>query len=200
MSEPDLSEALIGLADSLRQLSLAIRSPPTPSASGSGDWVVVGPEPSVEPGSREAPEPSSPHHSALSSSQLTARYNSLEDCFPPLPPHCLRLCRALTGSGSSPEFRANRAWIAGQWAKQVLADRVPTPRPAPKLPSTFRPRFYVVLRCPGLECPKLFTSGKQFKEAVGVLEGSSTLCHSFPSQAEAEVYCEAAGLSLPPSQ
>ena len=200
MSDPGLSDALDSLADSLRQLSLAIRPPPSSPRGSSEGWVLVSPEPPVEPGSRAAPGPFAVHHSRLTSSELTARYNTLESGFPPLPSHCLHSCRSLTGSGSSPEARASRAWKAGQWARLVLEDVVPTPRPTARIPSTLRPRIYIVLRCEGLQCPVRFSSGKLFKDSVGSLPGTDTVCQAFPSLAEAEVFCEAAGCALPPEQ
>ena len=124
----------------------------------------------------------------------------LRPSFAPLPEHCLWTCRSLTGAGSTPLARATRAWTSGLWAKLVLEDQVPTPRPASRLPAALRPRFYVVLRCEGLSCPRLFSSGRLFKEAVGSLEGSQTVCQSFASIAEAAVYCEAAGFALPSEQ
>ena len=180
--DPKLSSAIHRLADSLQQLSLALRPDP------------------VEPGSRAAPGPGVRHHSLLNPRQLTALYNRLEADFAPLPAHCLRACNSLVGAGSSPEARASRAWTSGLWARLVLDDRVPTPRPAARLPSSLRPRFYVVLRCAGLDCPALFSSGKLFKQAVGSLENSSTVCQAFASLSEAAVYCEAAGFALPQEQ
>ena len=205
MSEPDLSSAISQLADSLQQLSLAVRASPSLSPSGpsgsSGGWILVGPETPVEPGSREASGPHfAVHHSRLSAAQLTNRYNELEATFAPLPEHCLRACRALVGSGATLEQRASRAWVAGLWAKLVLSDCVPTPRPSIRLPSSLRPRFYIVLRCSRFEGPRLFSSGRSFKEAVGALEDSGTVCHSFASVSEVEVYCDAAGFAVPPLQ
>ena len=125
-------------------------------------------------------------------SLIIPRYNRLEDSF--------GACRALTGSGSTPEARAQRAWTSGLWARLVLDDIVPTPRPAAKLPSSLRPRFYIVLRCDRIQCPALFTSGRLFKEAVGALENSSTVCQAFASLSEVEVFCDAAGIAVPGEQ
>ena len=175
-------------------------APRTPPSGSSEGWLLVSPDIPVEPGSRAAPGPSVQHHSALTPGQLTARYNSFEASFAPLPERCLWTCRSLTGAGSTPLARATRAWTSGLWAKLVLEDQVPTPRPASRLPAALRPRFYVVLRCEGLSCPRLFSSGRLFKEAVGSLEGSQTVCQSFASIAEAAVYCEAAGFALPSEQ
>ena len=206
MSDRGLPEAIFSLAESLERLSLAIRPahPSSPRGSDSG-WLVVDPSSPVEPGSREAPGPSASapqaaHHSSLSPAELTGLYNQLEESIPPVPQRCVHSCRALTGSGSSPEVRASRAWTAGHWARLVLADRVPTPRPSVRLPSTIRPRIYIVLRTSAFEGPARFSSFKTFKSAVGALEHSSTVCHAFASLAEAEIFCEAAGFDLPPEK
>ena len=202
MSDRGLPEAIDHLATALAQLSLAIRpAPSSPRGSDSG-WLLVDPSLPVEPGSRVGSGPpasstSVAHHSSLSSAELTSLYNSLEAAIPALPSRCVHACRALTGSGSSPEARATRAWVAGHWARLVLADSVPTPRPSPKLPTAIRPRIYIVLRASAFEGAARFSSFNAFKSAVGPLENSSTVCHAFASLAEAEVYCEAAGFDLP---
>ena len=187
------------LATAVQQLAAALRPSARPlSPSGSDRWEVVDHSDPVEPGSRAAPGPSLVHHSSLSSSELTARYNASEASFPELPAHCLPSCRTLTSAGSTPEARAKRAWIAGQWARLVLADHLPTPRLSAKLSASIRPRVYIVLRCARLSGPARFSSGRDFKRAVGSLEEFTTLCHAFASLCEAEVYCEAAGVPLPP--
>ena len=198
MNERELASAVDSLADSLRQLALAIQSPAPRSSSGSSDrWEVVDPDSSREPGSREAPGPSSVHHSELSAAALTELYNRLEASFPAVPERCVFTCRALSGAASTPEARASRAWVAGLWARAVLEDKVPRPRPSAGLASSLPSRIYIVLRCSGLDCPARFSSARDFKRAVGRLEGSNTLCHGFASLSEALVYCEAAGVELP---
>ena len=71
MSDPDLASAISHLADSLQELSLALRPDNPPSGSSDG-WELVSPELPVEPGSRAAPGPLGPHHSSLSAGQLIA--------------------------------------------------------------------------------------------------------------------------------
>ena len=115
--------------------------------------------------------------------------------FAACPQYCLDICARLSASSLSPSERAKRAWVAGLWAKEVLQGRWGTP-----LPSTsvgLRPTVYIVLRCADLAEPARFSSYAAFKRAVGPLENSDTVCHSFPSLAEACVYCYAAGIPLP---
>ena len=45
--------------------------------------------------------------------------------------------------------------------------------------------------------PARYGTYSAFRRAVGALEHTDTLCHSFPSLAEARVYCYAAGVPLP---
>ena len=105
-----VAEAFALLATSVQQLAAALRPSTLPlGPRGSHRWEVVDRSDPVEPGSRAAPGPSLVHHSSLSSSELTARYNASEASFPELPAHCLSSCRALTSAGSTPEARAHRA-------------------------------------------------------------------------------------------
>ena len=207
MSDPaDLAASIHHLAEALEQLSVstapaAQTHPDTSSPRGSvASWVeVVGPSPG-EPGSRVASEPASLHHSSLSASALSARYDELEAAFPTVPHRCVQACRSLSGSGSSSTERATRAWKAGQWVRAVLEDRVPKPRPSSRLPSTIRSRIYVVIRANGLVKPLRCSTAKDFHKLVGPLSGSDALCHAFASIAEAAIYCEAAGFDLPDSE
>ena len=115
--------------------------------------------------------------------------------FPPVPAHLTVLCEALTLSAGPTEQRAHRAWVAGCWARAVLDQRVRTPNRTP--PIQLAPRVYVVLRAPGLQCPAFFRSRRDYFAALGTLEGSDSISHAWPSEAEARVYVEAAGLPCP---
>ena len=59
---------------------------------------------------------------------------------------------------------------------------------------------YIILRAPGLESPKVVHSSADYFRVVGRLHDSSSLSHSFPSETEARIYCEAAGFTYPISQ
>lgn len=63
-----------------------------------------------------------------------------------------------------------------------------------------RSRVYIILRAPGLESPKVVHSSADYFRVVGRLHDSSSLSHSFPSETEARIYCEAAGFTYPISQ
>ena len=115
--------------------------------------------------------------------------------FPPLPNHLRVLCEALSLSAGPTELRAQRAWTAGCWARAVLDSRVRAPNRTP--PIQLAPRVYVVLRAPGLNCPAYFRNRRDYFAAVGSLEGSDSVSHAWPSEAEARVYVEAAGLPHP---
>ena len=115
--------------------------------------------------------------------------------FPPLPDHLRVLCEALTLSAGPTELRAQRAWTAGCWARAVLDSRVRTPNRTP--PIQLAPRIYVVLRAPGLHCPAYFRSRRDYFAAIGSFEGRDSVSHAWPSEAEARVYVEAAGLAHP---
>ena len=111
--------------------------------------------------------------------------------FPAVPDHLLVLCEALTLAAGPTEARAHRAWVAGCWARAVLDGRVRTPNRTP--PIQLAPRAYVVLRAAGIRCPALFRSRRDYFAALGTLEGSDSVSHAWPSEAEARVYLEAAG-------
>ena len=118
---------------------------------------------------------------------------SIEASFDQCPDHLLALGSSLlaTTSGWTPEGRLRRAWRAGNWAGATKSGRVQSPNRTPTidLPN----KFYVVIRGPGIESPRGFKSSRALFAAVGPLEGSSTICHGFPSQAEANVYLAGAG-------
>ena len=100
------------------------------------------------------------------------------------------------GSVSGPE-RVKRAWVAGQWAKAVIAGRAASPNRTEQL--GIRSRIYVVLRAPGLSHPQVAHSSAEYFQLVGRLQDSDSLSHSFPSETEARAYCLGAGVTLPSS-
>lgn len=114
-------------------------------------------------------------------------------------PHTLlaagsRLSSAGAVSGAD---RVRRAWVAGQWARAVLAGRAGSPNRTEQL--GVRSRVYVVLRAPGLSAPTVVTSSAEYFKLVGRLQDSDSLSHSFPSETEARAYCLGAGIPLPAS-
>ena len=116
--------------------------------------------------------------------------------FPPCPASVLRRATALQGGANiSAQDRILRAWTAGLWAREVLDGHVGTPVPSERisLPS----RVYCVLGG-GSARPAVYRTFRDYSAALGPLHLSASVSHGFPSEAEAQTYTEAAGLSWPP--
>ena len=75
----------------------------------------------------------------------------------------------------------------------VTSGRVHSPNHSPQL--DLRPRFYVVLRAPGLERPTIYKSAKSYWEVVGDFAASSAISHAFPPKQEAKVFLAGAGVA-----
>ena len=115
-------------------------------------------------------------------------------------PSCPRYwtLQAETQLGSTrypPIYRANRAWVAGHWARAVNRGRVSSPNRTETV--SLGNKYWVVLRCANCDIPHVFGSSRLFHRAVGALEGSDTICHAFPSLLEAKIYVAAAGFEFP---
>jgi len=211
-TEPDIVE----LELDFQGLTISIRG----SASTAASFVrnLESPAPSSAPGSsarvgfsvspvRHTPsvvESGSPISVSARGSFHQRSFSSVESrsqilaSFPSIPQDWLRVAATrLSGSRHSGEFRAQRAWTCGNWARAVLAGRISTPNRSPSL--DIASQFYCVLHCAGISTPRVFTSSRLFFQAVGRLEGSSTLCQGFPSEEEARIYFEGAGLPFPRS-
>ena len=194
MDPEELAQSIGDLQAALSRLSLAVSRS---SAHDESPWELVGPPASssssrvprghfagAEPGVTSAAPRAAPTRSSIAAS------------FPPWPDHCIDLCGRLSSSASfSPADRARRAWVAGQWAKAVLQGEVPTPLPTPVL--NVKPTCYVVLRSDRLPGPARYSTYSAFRAAVGPLEGSDSVTHSFGSISEARVFCIAAGVDFP---
>ena len=122
-------------------------------------------------------------------------YQRVADRLTPVPPACLELCRALGDSASS---RAKRAWEAGLWARAAVDGQVPTVRPSPKL--DLRNTVYIILQAPGLTEPVRAHSAGVYFQILPSFKGSRSVSHGFASLAEAQVYCAAFGIVLPPER
>ena len=199
MSLPDQDSEVVELTIQLSGLAITVRGSPARAA----DFVR---------GISDQASPALPHHgysSAASaapaspaaswvSSSIETRCSIASD-FPSCPAHWIGLASSrLSGSRLGGEGRARRAWLAGCWARAVIDSRIGTPNRsvAIELPN----RFWCVLSCQGLSCPRVFTTSRQFFAAVGQVEGSTTVCHAFPSETESRIYFEAAGFDYPSSQ
>ena len=121
-------------------------------------------------------------------------YQLVADSLVPAPAYCFDLCSSLSGTREAIRARVERAWTAGLWAKATLEGKISKPRPTPKL--DIRPGVYIVVRGPGLSQPvRVSTSAEYFKLVPRFTEDS--ISHSFPSQAEGQVYCAALGIPFP---
>lgn len=116
----------------------------------------------------------------------------IEASFADCPTYLLRQSNKLSGSSVGGIDRIKRAWRAGQWGGATVAGRVGSPSRSVQL--DLRPRFYVVLKASGLAKPTLFSSATGYWKAIGVLEGSSSVSHAFPSELEAQAYLAGAGI------
>lgn len=192
MGQPEPDSEVIELSLQLAGLQITVRGSPSravdfvreladspPVSQASHGYLPVSPEASVQ---------------SFTSSGDTR--GSLLASFPPCPEHwTLRASRQLSGSSLTGSERAKRAWIAGCWARAVVEGRVSSPNRTETI--SLQNRFWCVVSCVGLECPRVFTSSSSFFRAVGTVSGSSTICHAFPSETEARIYLEAAGVSYP---
>ena len=178
---------LRGIAHGLEQAtSFSEQAGPAPAeeastSSSSGEWDVV---------SDSAPE----------IAQHVDLHERLAAGFPALPGYCIGLCDRLGGSKDQKRSRAERAWIAGNWAKATLEGKVRHPRPTPPLVGGLRNSVYVVLKAPGLTKPVVLSSAKEYFKLIPAVRGSHTVSHAFPSIAEAKVYCAGASFEFPASQ
>ncbi|CAE7226712.1 unnamed protein product, partial [Symbiodinium sp. CCMP2456] len=104
---------------------------------------------------------------------------------PSLPDSCLGLCRALTLSELTAHQRAERAWLAGCWARAVLTAEADRHDPTP--PIGLSSRYYCILRASGRESPAVVSSLAAFRRIVGPDLGTS-VTHDFPSTSECRVF------------
>ena len=111
--------------------------------------------------------------------------------FAPCPSRLLGLGARLCGSSLSGRARVERAWLCGQWAAAVKAQRIHSPDRTPAI--DLKSRFYAVLGAPGLSQPTIFRSSRGYWDCIGHLEDSPSISQAFPSEAEAKIYLESAG-------
>lgn len=148
-------------------------------------FVVVPQEPDLG-----SSRPATVSSSSLPGPRLETR-SEIEATFERCPGSYLSQASRLCGSVSSGRDRVQRAWAAGQWAKAVKERRIHSPNRTPAL--DLRSRYYAVVGAPGLSRPTIFRSSTSYWRAIGSLQGSSSISHSFPSELEAKVYLAGAG-------
>eukprot|EP00435_Cladocopium_sp_Y103_P051295 s552_g15.t2 len=195
--DPDTVDLTVDFAG----LTISVRGSPSSSAAFvrglSSHPLATSP---ARPSSA-GPRPSSAYQASPARSQVGSTTSvdtraSIQDSFERLPQSWASLATAQLGVPAADALaRAERAWKAGCWAKAVLEGRVSSPNRTPTIPQ--QNRAWCVLRSARLAAPQVFTTSGAFHNAVGPLEGSSTLCHAFPSQTEARIYFSAAGLEYP---
>ena len=130
--------------------------------------------------------------SGLSTNQA---YELVASRIPPVPDHCIELCSRLGGTVQDVRDRADRAWIAGCWARAALDGEVPKPRPTGKLPTYLKPQVYIILKAKSIAAPTRVACAADYFKLVPRFEDS--ISHSFPSLAEGKVYCIGAGVRFP---
>ena len=197
---------LRALADSLelaldRLDSEASEPPPFPATDPAGStWAFVSDQAPLTPpatparGSVEVVPPSP----ALTN-YSTNSYHEVAGELSRAPDFCLALCSRLAlGSQPAIERRAQRAWEAGLWAKATLEGRIPKPRPSPKL--NLKAEVYIIVRAPGLDHPVRVSTAAEYFRIIPSFKDSGSISHSFPSIAEARVYCAALGIAFPDQQ
>ena len=192
----------------LQHLQL-FESGPSPAGSAPEHQLPVVPAASAvgSPGCVPSQPAANRQESLASSSSAPAVQVHLQGPAPPLPtggkrdteclfPDCptswVDRASSLGSANLSPRSRVLRAWRAGQWARRVLQGQYATPLPSENL--RLASRFYVVVGGGDLQ-PALYKSFRDFNAAVGPLASSPSVSHGFPSELEARVYVDAAGLA-----
>ncbi len=188
MSDSSSSAAIRELTSAVQALTLAIASRPEPvsgvdSEVSEGDWSVVGTE--VQD-----------IRIAQDFDCRSVQHRGIEEGPGEIPPVLLDIARSrLSSKKPGAEFRAQRAFRAGFWAKAAV-DTNTCYRPEDPIPEC-RPRYWVVLACPAFEGAAWFTSRSDFGRAI---EGDvkNSVFEAFASQTEIEIFCAGASAPLPP--
>ena len=197
MVQPVPDSDIVELSVQLAGLSITVRGSPARAADFVRD-LTESPPRSSHPGveSSVASEPSLLSWTSSAAAPVESRTSILAS-FPPCPGHWLLVSHRLTSSRLPGAQRIRRAWIAGCWARAVREGRIGSPNQteAIELPN----RFWCVVHCEHLSQPRVFSTSGAFFAAVGRVQGSTTICHGFPSETEARCYFEAAGETYPSS-
>eukprot|EP00438_Fugacium_kawagutii_P004823 Skav226390 [mRNA] locus=scaffold1631:67277:74756:+ [translate_table: standard] len=117
--------------------------------------------------------PCSSHSQSVGEPSFRASFeprSAVESSFVSCPARLFVGANRLSGSALSPEDRVDRAWVAGQWARAVIAKRVSSPTRTKAL--DLRSRVYAVAVCDSLDSPVIFKSSGSYFRTVGLVEES----------------------------
>eukprot|EP00435_Cladocopium_sp_Y103_P060289 s620_g22.t1 len=178
-----LEEAVLRLSSQVEELARTLEVLRIGRGRSESEWQQV---------SKPASEASLASEASRQSSN--GAFNALAQEIPAITAEAERLCSLLTGGQLSWKERAHRAWESGYWARFVLAGRIHKPRPS--APCDLANTCYIVLRAPGFQCPLRVQKASDYRSILKDFN-NNTISHGFASQAEARVYCLAAGVKYP---
>ena len=193
---------IIELSCRLRGLEITIKGPSAEATSflasiTSGSLAGRSASPSPTTGSFELVSSPSASQSQHPRGRRLETRDEILASFGSCPHRLLSSASRLGGSQSEAEARVRRAWLAGKWAKATIEKRTPSPNRSD--PIDLRSRFYAVAFCESLDGPVIFRSSGSYWSALGSFAegqaGATAVSHSFPSELEAKIYLEAAGLA-----
>jgi len=182
----NLGTDINNLVSAINRLSIAIESRGG-NHSRAEEWEVIEESP-------EAPAAPVPSQEDLFAGVAFNDYEAFADLLPACPDRFLGICSRLRGGQYSAEYRARRAWEAGVWAHLCRSGRVRVPRAT--LPIDLKPTVYIVVQSPRITEPTRVSRASDLARLTGRFS-EATICHGFPSLAEAEVYCGGLGIALP---
>ena len=172
---------------------------PLPTRVHPASVPTAGPNPAQVQGKVQSPYPAAaavPEYPLQGRRQVQTFLSRQEVAlsFPSVPDFCKGICRSLGQGPPSADERAERAWLAGCWARAVLEGLVDRPDPTPHI--GLQSRFYWILRADGLIEPVVASSLTVFRRIIGRELGTS-VSQGFPSTSECRVYFAAAGRPYP---
>ena len=188
---------IVDLNINFQGLSISVRGPSSSAAQFiSGLAHHSASSATLSEPAQSEPDPSRISEQRSATSTTSETRSSIENSFAACPDSWISLARnQLGGSRTEADHRAKRAWLAGKWARATADGRVSSPNRSETISQ--RNRYWCVLRRAASSAPSLYTTSADFFRAVGRLEGSTTICHAFPSQVEARIYFAAAETDFP---
>ncbi|CAK9020415.1 unnamed protein product [Durusdinium trenchii] len=172
------SSELGSLVKAIEELTIAVRSRGQSSAAAASsprsNWELV--EEEVKDGtkadSKDEAEPVTQKEPDFFAGIPFGDYDTLARSLVPCPWQLIESCKALHGGKYPKEYRARRAWEAGQWAKLVLTGHVAKPKPSWDI--DLSPAVYVVLRAPGISTPTRVGTYAELHRTENVVEEGGT--------------------------